>query len=89
MTNHHDNKMQWFWLGVGRLFSVTMACTLSRLRSLMMTAFVGAALCTTVYGQTQDPSAKAPPSVVAVVQPSTQDPRNLKWTRRTLTPING
>ena len=38
MTNHHDNKMQWFWLGVRRLFSAKMSSTLSRLRSLMMTA---------------------------------------------------
>jgi PQQ-dependent dehydrogenase (methanol/ethanol family) len=74
MTNHHDHKMQWFWLGVWKVFSVTMACTLSQLRSLMMTAFVGAAICTTVYAQTQDPSAKAPPSVVAIAQPSTQGP---------------
>ena len=74
MTNHHDNKMQWFWLGVRRLFSATMSSTLSRLRSLMMTAFVGAALCTTAHAQTQDPSAKAPPSAVAVAQPSTQGP---------------
>ena len=73
MTTHH-RKMQWFRLGVGRVFCATMACTLSQLRSLMMTALVGAALCTTSYAQTQDPSAKAPSSAVAVTQPSTQGP---------------
>ena len=51
-----------------------MACTLSQLPSLMMTTLIGAALCTTSYAQPQDPSAKAPPSAVAVAQPSTQGP---------------
>jgi glucose dehydrogenase len=72
MATDHNNKRQWFWLGVRRLFSAEMSNTLSRLRSLTVTAFVGAALCTTAYAQTQNPSAKAPPS--GVDQPSTQTP---------------
>jgi len=72
MTN--NNKGQWFWLGVRRLSSADLSSTLRRLRSLVMIAFVGAALCTTAHAQSRDASAKAPPSGVDVAQPSTQTP---------------
>jgi alcohol dehydrogenase (cytochrome c) len=74
MATDHNNKRQSFWLGVRRLFSAKMSSTLSRLRSIMMTAFVSAVLCTTAHAQTRDPSVKARPSGVDVAQPSTQTP---------------
>jgi alcohol dehydrogenase (cytochrome c) len=74
MTTLKKNKRRRFRLVVRSVFRASMACIARHLRNRLMTVLAGAVLYTTAYAQIQDPSAKAPPSSIAVAQPATGGP---------------